>query len=76
MMGRLWSKQFRQYRTSICVSSTPLGLVPDTHAHTHDGQRHRQAPRNRPDIGARLTGSCRYRAGRAELKKMEYMRRP
>ena len=30
-------------------------LVPDTYAHTHDGQRH--APRNRPDIRAQLTGS-------------------
>jgi hypothetical protein len=27
--------------------------VPDTQAHTHDGQR--QQPRDRPDIGAHLT---------------------
>jgi hypothetical protein len=33
-------------------------LVPDTHAHTHDGQR--QAPRDRPDIRAQLTGSFTY----------------
>ena len=35
--------------------STPDRLVPDTHAHTHDGQR--QVPRDRPDIRAQLTGS-------------------
>jgi hypothetical protein len=32
--------------------------VPDTHAHTHDGQR--QVPRDRPDIRAQLTGSFTY----------------
>jgi hypothetical protein len=35
--------------------STPDRLVPDTHAYTHDGQRH--VPRDRPDIRAQLTGS-------------------
>jgi len=30
-------------------------LVPDTHAYTHDGQRH--VSRDRPDIRAQLTGS-------------------
>ena len=34
--------------------STLWRLVPDTQANTHDGQR--QAPRNRPDIRAQLTG--------------------
>jgi hypothetical protein len=38
--------------------STPDRLVPDTHAYTHDGQR--QAPRDRPDIRAQLTGSFTY----------------
>jgi len=38
--------------------STPDRLVPDTHAHTHDGQR--QVPRDRPDIRAQLTGSFTY----------------
>ena len=33
-------------------------LVPDTQAHTHDGQR--QVPRDRPDIRAQLTGSFTY----------------
>jgi hypothetical protein len=38
-----------------CALSTPDRLVPDTHAYTHDGQRH--VPRDRPDIRAQLTGS-------------------
>ena len=38
-----------------CASSTPARLVPDTSAHTHDGQR--QMPHDRPDIRAQLTGS-------------------
>jgi hypothetical protein len=39
----------------MCAPSTPARLVPDTQAHTHDGQR--SASRDRPDIRARLTGS-------------------
>ena len=38
-----------------CASSTPWRLVPDTQAHTHDGQR--QVLHDRPDIRAQLTGS-------------------
>src|SRR5437764_771446 len=65
--GRLWSRQLRRYRKTGCASSTPCGLVPDTQAHTHDGQR--QQPRNRPDIGTRLTGSFSASSGRAEVSR-------
>jgi hypothetical protein len=44
--------------SSLVPLSTPDRLVPDTHAHTHDGQR--RLPRDRPDIRAQLTGSFTY----------------
>jgi hypothetical protein len=44
--------------SSLVPLSTPDRLVPDTHAYTHDGQRH--MPRDRPDIRAQLTGSFTY----------------
>jgi hypothetical protein len=40
---------------SLVPLSTLSRSVPDTSAHTHDGQRH--APHDRPDIRAQLTGS-------------------
>jgi hypothetical protein len=43
--------QFRRYRIPGCASSARLRLVPDTQAHTHDGQR----PRDRSYEGWQRT---------------------
>ena len=53
--GRVLAVQIALATSGAVHISTPDRLVPDTHAHTHDGQR--QVPRDRPDIRAQLTGS-------------------
>ena len=59
MMGKTVVKNSSGNTVSSLVPlSTPDRLVPDTHAYTHDGQRH--VPRDRPDIRAQLTGSFTY----------------